>query len=105
MEGVDGYTPECPITLEMLNNTSPICLFATTSDSHLTEQFDAGAEINYGVDTSGKAQSDGDITWSGLSTAGQTALNACTVGYARASPPVRALMTSPPSQARSSGMR
>ena len=74
MEGVDGYTPECPITLEMLNNTSPICLFATTSDSHLTEQFDAGAEINYGVDTSGKAQSDGDITWSGLSTAGQTAL-------------------------------
>ena len=74
MEGVDGYTPECPVTLEMLNNTSPICLFATTSDSHLTEQFDAGAEINYGVDTSGKAQSDGDITWSGLSTAGQTAL-------------------------------
>ena len=74
MDGVDGYTPECPITLEMLNNTSPICLFATTSDIHLAEQFDAGAEVNYGIDTSGKAQSDGDITWSGLSRAGQTAL-------------------------------
>lgn len=74
MEGVDGYTPECPVTLEMLNNTSPICLFATTSDTQMEADFDAGAEINYGIDTSGKAQSDGDITWSGLSTAGQTAL-------------------------------
>ena len=74
MEGVEGFTPECPITLEMLNNTSPVCLFATTSDSHLTEQFDAGAEINYGIDASGKAQTDGDITWSGLATAQQTAL-------------------------------
>ena len=74
MEGVEGFTPECPITLEMLNNTSPVCLFATTSDSHLTEQFDAGAEINYGLDSSGKAQTDGDITWSGLATAQQTAL-------------------------------
>lgn len=74
MEGVDGYAPECPITLEMLNNTSPICLFATTSDSHLAEQFDAGAEVNYGIDTSGKAQTDGDITWSGLAPAQQAAL-------------------------------
>lgn len=74
MEGVDGYTPACPVTLEMLNNTSPICLFATTSDTQMEADFDAGAEINYGIDTSGKAQSDGDITWSGLSTAGQTAL-------------------------------
>lgn len=74
MEGVEGFTPECPITLEMLNNTSPVCLFATTSDSHLAEQFDAGAEVNYGIDTSGKAQSDGDITWSGLAPAQQEAL-------------------------------
>ena len=74
MEGVEGFTSECPITLEMLNNTSPVCLFATTSDSHLAEQFDAGAEVNYGIDTSGKAQSDGDITWSGLAPAQQEAL-------------------------------
>ena len=74
MEGVEGFTPECPITLEMLNNTSPVCLFATMSDSHLAEQFDAGAEVNYGIDTSGKAQSDGDITWSGLAPAQQEAL-------------------------------
>ena len=74
MEGVEGFTSECPITLEMLNNTSPVCLFATTSDSHLAEQFDAGAEVNYGIDTSGKAQSDGDITWSGLAPTQQEAL-------------------------------
>lgn len=74
MEGVDGYTPDCPITLEMLNNTSPICLFQSSSDTDLAEKFDAGAEVNYGVDAAGKAQSDGDITWSGLATAQQTAL-------------------------------
>lgn len=74
MEGVDGYTPECPIALEMLNNTSPVCLFQSTSDTHLAENFDAGAEVNYGVDSSGKVQSDGDVTWAGLATAQQTAL-------------------------------
>lgn len=74
MEGVEGYTPECPIALEMLNNTSPICLFHTTSDTHLAQEFDAGAEVNYGVDSSGKVQSDGDVTWSGLATNQQTAL-------------------------------
>jgi len=74
MEGVEGYTPECPIALEMLNNTSPICLFHTTSDTHLAQEFDAGAEVNYGIDTSGKVQSDGDVTWSGLATSQQTAL-------------------------------
>lgn len=74
MEGVEGFTPECPITLEMLNNTSPICLFATESDTEMEADFDAGAEINYGIDTAGKAQTDGDITWSGLATAQQTAL-------------------------------
>lgn len=74
MEGVEGYTPECPIALEMLNNTSPVCLFATTSDAHLAEQFDKGAEVNYGIDSAGKKQSDGDVKWEGLATAQQTAL-------------------------------
>ena len=74
MEGVEGYTPECPIALEMLNNTSPICLFHTTSDTHLAQEFDAGAEVNYGVDSSGKVQSDGDVKWAGLATKQQTAL-------------------------------
>ena len=74
MEGVEGYTPECPITLEMLNNTSPICLFKTTSDAQFAADFDAGAEINYGIDTNGKAQSDGDIKWAGLHTRQQDAL-------------------------------
>lgn len=74
MEGVEGYTAECPIALEMLNNTSPVCLFQSTSDAHLAENFDAGAEVNYGVDSSGKAQSDGDVKWAGLATSQQTAL-------------------------------
>lgn len=74
MEGVEGYTAACPIALEMLNNTSPVCLFQSTSDSHLAENFDAGAEVNYGVDASGKVQSDGDVKWAGLATAQQTAL-------------------------------
>ena len=89
MEGVDGYTPECPITLEMLNNTSPVCLFATTSDSQLEADFDAGAEINYGLDSSGKAQTDGDITWSGLAVAQQTALKRL-YGWVRACVPAGA---------------
>ena len=74
MEGVSGFTASCPIALEMLNNTSPVCLFQTTSDTHLAQNFDAGAEVNYGVDSSGKVQSDGDVKWSGLATAQQTAL-------------------------------
>lgn len=74
MEGVAGYVAECPIALEMLNNTSPICLFQSASDDEFVENFDAGAEINYGVDPTGEAQSDGDIKWAGLATAQQTAL-------------------------------
>lgn len=74
MEGVENYTAECPITLEMLNNTSPICLFRTTSDAQLAADFDAGAEVNYGKDASGKAQTDGDVKWSGLAPAQQAAL-------------------------------
>lgn len=94
MEGVEGFTPECPITLEMLNNTSPICLFATTSDSQLEADFDAGAEINYGIDTSGKAQSDGDITWSGLAPAQQEALKRL-YGWIRACVPEGATASDP----------
>ena len=74
MEGVEGYTPECPIALEMLNNTSPVCLFQTTGDSNLAEAFDAGAEVNYGIDAAGKKQSDGDVKWAGLHTSQQEAL-------------------------------
>ena len=74
MEGVDGYTPECPIALEMLNNTSPVCLFQSTSDANFAENFDAGAEVNYGIDSAGKRQSDGDVKWAGLATTQQTAL-------------------------------
>lgn len=74
MEGVAGFTASCPIALEMLNNTSPVCLFQSTSDTHLAQNFDAGAEVNYGVDSSGKVQSDGDVLWAGLATAQQTAL-------------------------------
>ena len=40
------YDPACPLTLEMLNNTEAMCLFKTTSDAHLEEVFDAGAETN-----------------------------------------------------------
>lgn len=74
MEGVEGYTVECPITLEMLNNTSPVCLFRTTSDAQMAADFDAGAEVNYGKDASGKVQSDGDVKWAGLAPAQQEAL-------------------------------
>lgn len=74
MEGVDGYTPACPIALEMLNNTSPVCLFDTTSDEHLASVFDAGAEVNYGIDASGKKQSDGDVKWAGLHPDQQAAI-------------------------------
>lgn len=74
MEGVDGYTPECPIALEMLNNTSPICLFKTADDDQLVAEFDGGAEVNYGVAANGKPTSDGDTKWAGLAAAQQNAL-------------------------------
>ena len=51
MEGVDGFEPECPITLEMLNNTEKACLFQSDSDDDLTENFDSGCEFNYPEDT------------------------------------------------------
>ena len=64
LSGLEGYTPPCPLTLEMLNNTEPMCLFRTTSDAHLEEVFDAGAETNV----------PDDVKWAGLSTARQTAV-------------------------------
>lgn len=63
MEGVEGYTPECPVALEFLNNSSKICLFDTVSDEELATLFDKGAEVNYGIDADGKARSDGDCAW------------------------------------------
>ena len=90
MEGVEGYTPACPIALETLNNTSPVCLFSTKSDAELIEKFDGGAEVNYGVDSAGKVKTDGDVKWAGLSPAQQQAilrlhswLRACVPGGAK----------------------
>lgn len=74
MEGVEGFTPECPIALEALNNTSPVCLFSTKSDAELIEKFDYGFEVNYGIDSDGKVQSDGDVNWAGLSAKQQQAI-------------------------------
>ena len=92
MEGVEGYTPECPMALETLNNTSPVCLFKTTSDAQLAADFDAGMEVNYGIDTNGKAQSDGDIKWAGLHTKQQNALKRL-FGWLRACVPSGAKST------------
>lgn len=92
MEGVEGYTPECPMALETLNNTSPVCLFKTTSDAQLAADFDAGMEVNYGIDTNGNAQSDGDIKWAGLHTKQQNALKRL-FGWLRACVPSGAKST------------
>lgn len=92
MEGVEGYTPECPMALETLNNTSPVCLFKTTSDAQLAADFDAGMEVNYGIDTNGKAQSDGDIKWAGLHAKQQNALKRL-FGWLRACVPSGAKST------------
>ncbi|MBP3589094.1 MAG: hypothetical protein J6J61_00835, partial [Muribaculaceae bacterium] len=56
MEGVAGYEPACPLALEFLNNSSPICLFDTASDEALAAEFDGGAEINY----------PDDVKWAGM---------------------------------------
>lgn len=50
MEGVAGFTPACPITLEMLNNTEKACLFQSDSDEDLVANFDNGCEFNYPED-------------------------------------------------------
>lgn len=74
MEGVDGFTASCPLALEMLNNTSPVCLFQSTGETNLIAEFDGGAEVNYGVDSNGAVQGDGDVKWAGLASAQQVAV-------------------------------
>ena len=74
MEGVEGYTPSCPIALETLNNTSPVCLFSTKTDAELIEKFDNGAEVNYGIDSAGNVKTDGDAKWADLLPAQQQAI-------------------------------
>ena len=64
MTGVDGYTPECPLTLETLNNGEKTCLFQSDSDDDLIANFDKGLETNY----------PDDVKWIGLDEARQTAL-------------------------------
>ena len=64
MEGVPGYTPVCPLTLETLNNGEKVCLFQSSSDEDLASNFDAGLETNW----------PDDVKWAGLNTAQQAAL-------------------------------
>ena len=64
MEGVDGFNPECPLTLETLNNGEKACLFQSESDEDLIANFDAGLETNV----------PDDVKWAGLSEAQQTSL-------------------------------
>lgn len=64
MEGVDGFVPECPLTLETLNNGEKACLFQSESDEDLAANFDAGLETNV----------PDDVKWAGLSETQQTAL-------------------------------
>ncbi len=64
MEGLEGYTPACPMTLETLNNGEKVCLFQSSSDADLAAGFDAGLETNY----------PDDVKWAGLNTAQQSAL-------------------------------
>lgn len=64
MEGLDGFSPECPLTLETLNNGEKVCLFQSSSDADLAANFDAGLETNY----------PDDVKWAGLNTTQQAAL-------------------------------
>lgn len=63
-EGVDGFTAECPMTLETLNNGEKLCLFQSDSDDDIAANFDAGLETNY----------PDDVKWAGLTDAQKTAL-------------------------------
>ncbi|NDV63942.1 LamG-like jellyroll fold domain-containing protein [Bacteroides sp. 224] len=64
MEGVSGFTPECPMTLETLNNGEGTCLFQSKSDADLAANFDAGLEINY----------PDDVKWAGMNDTQRAAL-------------------------------
>lgn len=63
-EGVDGFTADCPMTLETLNNGAKLCLFQSESDADVEANFDAGLETNY----------PDDVGWTGLTDAQKTAL-------------------------------
>lgn len=79
MEGVDGYTPECPLTLETLNNGADACLFKSAGDDDFAANFDAGLETNV----------PDDVKWAGLDTAQQDALKRL-YGWIRACVPAGA---------------
>ena len=79
MEGVEGYTPSCPLTLETLNNGEKVCLFQSSGDSDLAAHFDAGLETNW----------PDDVKWAGLSEAQQASLKRL-YGWIRACVPANA---------------
>lgn len=64
MEGVDGFTPACPLTFETLNNSEKVCLFQSDSDNDLANNFDAGLEVNY----------PDDVKWAGLDETSRAAV-------------------------------
>ena len=64
MDGLEGYIPDCPLTLETLNNGEKICLFQSSSDEDMAANFDAGLETNY----------PDDVKWVGLDDAQQKAV-------------------------------
>lgn len=78
-EGLDGYTPECPLTLETLNNGEKACLFQSSSDEDLAQIFDAGLETNY----------PDDVKWAGLNETQKAALTRL-FGWIRACVPAGA---------------
>ena len=79
MEGLEGFTPECPLTLETLNNGEKVCLFQSSSDADLEECFDAGLETNF----------PDDVKWAGLDEAKRAALKRW-FGWIRECVPVNA---------------
>lgn len=64
MTDVEGFNPTMPMTFEMLNNTAAMCLFKTTSDKQVEDEFDIGAETNY----------PDDVKWVGLTSEQQAAV-------------------------------
>ena len=79
MEGLAGFAPECPMTLETLNNGEKVCLFQSSSDADLASSFDAGLETNW----------PDDVKWAGLSATQQAALKRL-YGWIRACVPANA---------------
>ncbi len=75
MEGVEGYTPACPIALESLNNSQQLCLFQAPGDldALLSETFDKAFEFNYPEDTFWSAASISDSSKESLASDAQRA--------------------------------